>query len=185
MNEFYIGQIFMGKYPPKAAIWCNGNNAHIEENSSIYTIVENQKSVVTKAELTDFVSAEADKVAYGGITVVSGDENYLFATTAENISRCGAMLPIYQTMTDTETVLWEVSKDGLIYMLPVSKVQFLSGYQFGVQMTIQVQTIKGTLCTEIRNLTDEQLSNEEYIVAFKEDVITKFGLVDTIFKLDI
>lgn len=28
--EFYIGQIFEGKYPPEAAIWCNQNNAHIE-----------------------------------------------------------------------------------------------------------------------------------------------------------
>lgn len=31
MNEnFYIGQIFEGKYPPSAAVWCNANNAYIE-----------------------------------------------------------------------------------------------------------------------------------------------------------
>lgn len=29
-EEFYIGQIFEGKYPPEAAIWCNMNNAYIE-----------------------------------------------------------------------------------------------------------------------------------------------------------
>ena len=29
-QEYYIGQIFEGKYPPEAAVWCNANNAHIE-----------------------------------------------------------------------------------------------------------------------------------------------------------
>lgn len=29
--DFYIGQIFEGIYPPEAAIWCNQNNAYIEE----------------------------------------------------------------------------------------------------------------------------------------------------------
>lgn len=29
-EEFYIGQIFEGSYPPAAAVWCNANNAYIE-----------------------------------------------------------------------------------------------------------------------------------------------------------
>lgn len=29
-DEFYIGQIFEGVYPPEAAIWCNRNNAYID-----------------------------------------------------------------------------------------------------------------------------------------------------------
>lgn len=29
-EEFYIGQIFEGLYPPAAAIWCNANNAFID-----------------------------------------------------------------------------------------------------------------------------------------------------------
>lgn len=29
-QEYYIGQIFEGNYPPEAAIWCNANNAYIE-----------------------------------------------------------------------------------------------------------------------------------------------------------
>lgn len=28
--DFYIGQIFEGKYPPTAAVWCNANQAYIE-----------------------------------------------------------------------------------------------------------------------------------------------------------
>lgn len=30
-QEYYIGQIFEGKYPPAAAVWCNANNAFIEK----------------------------------------------------------------------------------------------------------------------------------------------------------
>ena len=29
-KEYYIGQIFEGKYPPAAACWANANNAYIE-----------------------------------------------------------------------------------------------------------------------------------------------------------
>lgn len=29
-QEYYIGQIFEGKYPPAAACWCNANQAYIE-----------------------------------------------------------------------------------------------------------------------------------------------------------
>ena len=30
-QEFYIGQVFEEIYPPEAAIWCNQNNAYIDE----------------------------------------------------------------------------------------------------------------------------------------------------------
>lgn len=30
-QEFYIGEIFNGIYPPAAAIWCNSHNAYIED----------------------------------------------------------------------------------------------------------------------------------------------------------
>ena len=29
-QEYYIGQIFEGKYEPEAAIWCNANQAYID-----------------------------------------------------------------------------------------------------------------------------------------------------------
>lgn len=66
-ENYYIGQTFEGKYPPMAACWCNMNNAHIEANGNIYTIVENagpseaeiiaQQVAELKAELssTDYV----------------------------------------------------------------------------------------------------------------------------------
>ena len=41
MNEFKIGQTFKKEYPVEAAIWCNENNAHIEDLNGEYTIVEN------------------------------------------------------------------------------------------------------------------------------------------------
>ena len=45
MNEFKIGQIFEGTYPPKAARWCNTNHAFIEEIDSISAKEERQELV--------------------------------------------------------------------------------------------------------------------------------------------
>ena len=50
------GQIFEGKYPPEAAIWCNENGCHIEEVDSkegirVYKIVKNEIHVPTKQEI--------------------------------------------------------------------------------------------------------------------------------------
>ena len=43
MEEYYIGYVFDGLYPPKAAQWCNENGTcHIEANKEgKYEIVEN------------------------------------------------------------------------------------------------------------------------------------------------
>jgi len=38
-QEYYIGQIFNGKYPPMAAVWCNSHNAYIEKiGDGVYEI---------------------------------------------------------------------------------------------------------------------------------------------------
>lgn len=43
MNEdFYIGQIFDGVYPPEAAIWCNANNALIIKTGSVMRVVSEE-----------------------------------------------------------------------------------------------------------------------------------------------
>lgn len=34
MEEYYIGQVFENDYPSDAAVWCNNNNAYIDEISS-------------------------------------------------------------------------------------------------------------------------------------------------------
>lgn len=40
-QEFYIGQVFEGSYPPAAAVWCNANNAYIEVTGDhVYEIKE-------------------------------------------------------------------------------------------------------------------------------------------------
>lgn len=39
--NYKIGQTFKGTYPPEAAVWCNANNAHIEQQGNDYVIVAN------------------------------------------------------------------------------------------------------------------------------------------------
>lgn len=49
--DFKIGQKFYGVYPVEAAVWCNENNAHIEEITGGYKIVANYE--ITEKELID------------------------------------------------------------------------------------------------------------------------------------
>lgn len=180
---FYIGQTFSNEYPPQAAVWCNKNNAHIEKNGSIYTIVENPKYVPTKAELTAFVSEEADKVSSGGFTIVQGEEKYLFKTTTDNITRCNAVLAMFQVLPSDTVIPWEVWQGDTPTMLAVNEEQFKACFAFGSQMIIQVEAIKGTINAEIQNITDEQLANEEFINSFKENAVVQLNSVNTVFDL--
>lgn len=51
MENFVIGQKFHGEYPPEAAMWCNTNNAHIEE-TTVEGAAERTFEIVANAEPT-------------------------------------------------------------------------------------------------------------------------------------
>jgi hypothetical protein len=181
---FYIGQTFDGMYPPEAAAWCNENNAHIENINGVRTIVENEVPIPTKADLTVFVSEEADKVAYGGITIIANGQEYLFKTTTDNITRCNSVLAMYEVLPDNTIIPWEVWQGDVPVMLPVNKAQFKQCFAFGANMIISVETVKGTLNAEVQNMTDEQLANADYIADFKGNAMAQLAAVNTVFKLD-
>lgn len=181
--NFYINQTFEGTYPPEAAVWCNKNNAHIEKVNGVYTIVENAKPIPTKPELTAFVSAEADKVASGGFTIVQGEEKYLFKTTTDNITRCNSVLAMFQVLPADTVIPWEVWQGDVPTMLSVNAEQFKACFAFGSQMIISVESVKGAINAEVQNLTDEQLADEGYVTAFKENAVMQLNAVNTVFEL--
>lgn len=66
MEDFYIGQIFEGEYPPEAALWCNENNAYIEERDGNYIIVaipELTLDEIKKNKLAEIQRAADDTLA--------------------------------------------------------------------------------------------------------------------------
>jgi hypothetical protein len=181
MNKFYIGQIFTGKYPPEAAIWCNGNNAHIEKNGSMYTIVENHKNVTTKAELSEFIYQEKCKVAYGGVTVKQDGNEYTFETTKDSITMCNSRVLAIATKPDDFIISWKVWQDDIPTVLNITKAEFLSIFAFGSEMIDAAFAVEGALNAEIQQLTVEQLSNDKYINDFKENAILQFKNINKIF----
>ena len=138
----------------------------------------------TKAELTAFVSAEADKVAYGGITIIANEQEYLFKTTTDNITRCNSVLAMYEVLPDDTVIPWEVWQGETPVMLPVNKAQFKGCFAFGASMIINVETVKGELNSEVQKLTDEQLTDPDYIMAFKENAVIQLAAVNTVFNLE-
>ena len=55
--DFYIGQLFVGTYPPEAAEWCNKNNAYITKQGEEYIISSVPQP--TKEDLSKRAVAEA------------------------------------------------------------------------------------------------------------------------------
>jgi hypothetical protein len=139
--------------------------------------------VATKAELTEFISTEADKISYGGFTIVQGEEKYLFKTTTDNITRCNSVLSMFQVLPEDTVIPWEVWQGDTPTMLSVNANQFKACFAFGSQMIISLEAIKGSINAEIQNITDEQLANDEFINAFKENAIMQLNSVNTVFDL--
>ena len=68
-EEYYVGQIFEGIYPPDAAVWCNSNNAYIEKiNDTQYEIKENPKPTPPTKEEQKERRAEAYQAEVDPIT---------------------------------------------------------------------------------------------------------------------
>ena len=58
---FFIGQIFQGKYPPDAAVWCNRNGAYIEAVDGGYQIVGIPEPTLDEVKAAKIVSLKADR----------------------------------------------------------------------------------------------------------------------------
>lgn len=72
-EDFYIGQIFDETYPPEAAVWCNENNAMIQElepenGVRRFEIVEIPEHIPTKEDIRAMrqvrYTNEADPIRY-------------------------------------------------------------------------------------------------------------------------
>lgn len=60
-EEFYIGQIFEDKYPSMAAVWCNANNAQIQEIDPVTKEVEETYVEMVETEQEMVIPAEYDE----------------------------------------------------------------------------------------------------------------------------
>ena len=82
--EFYIGQVFDNTYQPEAAVWCNENNAYIEElepsgSTRRFKIVavqeptEEEKAKLLENQYTSMVQAilDSEAKAYGYDSIIS------------------------------------------------------------------------------------------------------------------
>ena len=58
---YNIGQIFQGKYPPEAAVWCNRNGAYIEAVDGGYQIVGIPESTLDEVKAKKITSLKADR----------------------------------------------------------------------------------------------------------------------------
>lgn len=74
MEEFYIDQIFEGEYPFEAAIWCNENEATIEQiDENIFQIVAAPTIIISEKTYTPTNEELAAAIAELGVKVAALD----------------------------------------------------------------------------------------------------------------
>ena len=88
-EEFYIGQVFEGEYPPEAAIWCNDRgDCLIEEIEPVdgvrhFEIKKPAEDVLKQREIT-VLKAKLDEIDLKCIRALrAGDTEYLEAYEAQ------------------------------------------------------------------------------------------------------
>ena len=108
VEEYYVGQIFEGIYPPAAAVWCNKNNAYIEEIDSIEKEVEEtyieietvEKEVVIPAVThEEIIPAEYDEDG----NVIKEEEVVVVIDEPERTEIVVEEVPVEKTRTVVKT----------------------------------------------------------------------------------
>lgn len=106
MNEYYIGKVFDGVYPPAAAVWCNLNNAHIELVGDNFTIVENapapEPTTEEKVQALELSTGLTRAVRELVLADGSGASDYVRAKAQEIEKLANPLRSVADTSTDTE-----------------------------------------------------------------------------------
>ena len=95
MDEFYIGQIFEGVYPPEAAGWCGEHNATIDE---IEPDEKGRRFQIVEVEPPEITVADYDRAMEEHIKAARVARGY---TTREPTEYLGSSVPRWaQDATD-------------------------------------------------------------------------------------
>ena len=128
-EQFHIGQIFEGLYPPEAAIWCNTTQtAYIKEcdnskeGSRRYQIVAIPEK--TKEELLQIAKNSRKSAIDNVVVTVDGMEFDGNEISQERMSR------VISVLKDNESILWVLHNNTVA---SVTKEQLQSALRLAVQ----------------------------------------------------
>lgn len=120
---FEIGQIFEGEYSPEAAIWCNENNAFIEEIEAVEDVRRFQIISIpepTAEELREQALANAKAERASEVERLTVEvEGMVFDADETSQAR---MSVAASSMTDDETNVWVLNDNSVVQ---VTKAQLL------------------------------------------------------------
>lgn len=139
------------------------------------------KKIIAHEELVEFLYQEKCNVAYNGVTIVIGNNKYLFETTQDSITMCNSMALALNAQPDEYLLYWKVWQDNSPIMLAITKAQFTEIFSFGMLMINEAFSVEGMLNAEQEAFTDEQLADEEFIAEFKAKAVNEFSRISTEF----
>ena len=111
---FNVGQVFQGKYPPEAAIWCNNNNAYIKEVDGGYQIIGIPEPTLDeiKAKKWEEIKAERDKAEQSGCPYMGS----VLDSDSLSVQRINTAVQAAQVVGDKFEVDWTMQDNSVVHM---------------------------------------------------------------------
>lgn len=143
--NFFINQIFEDTYPPEAALWCNENNAYIEEIDPVdgvrcFQIVgipeptQEEKEAQLQKYYTDLIQhildVEAQKLGYDNCNSVctyieTGVQKFDDEGRAFRAWRSAVWAKGYEILADVQSGKMEIpTEEELIKLLPALEIVY-------------------------------------------------------------
>lgn len=163
---YYNGRVFNaepGRYYLDENGWHKRTNKEFNE----------QKAKEKKQYLVNRLYEIKANKAYGGVII---NNLLVFETNQTAITNTVASLAL---MGDEDTAAWKFyTITGIPHVQQISKLQLAGIAKFGQNMINQCFLIEGTANTQLEEATTEQLNNEEWVIAFEEQVQTAMDAVN-------
>lgn len=135
---FEIGQIFEGEYSPECAIWCNQNNAYIEEIEAVDGVRQFKIVAIpepTKEELQAIALVQAKKERAESVAkIVVEVDGMKFDGDEDSQTRMARTITAYQALglPEDSTISWAMAdtnanKVEQVTIAQLSKALYLAG----------------------------------------------------------
>ena len=113
------------------------------------------------------------EVAYGGITVSTGSQEYLVETKQESISMINAVLA-----TGAEEISWKVYQGEVPHLLSLTRAQCTAIFAFAFSMINAAFAVEGQANAAIEAMTEEQRADKPFIDSFKAEFYSRFAAIN-------
>lgn len=121
-------------------------------------------------------------VAYSGIVLRGNGHDYTFETNSTSITLINSTL--VSASDDSTELNWKVYEGNEVAFLTLTVAELKQLFAFGMNMINTAFGVEGALLQQVRAMTDEQLSDNQYVSEFESQAREQFNGIDKIIEVN-